>query len=689
MNFARKNGANCFISFAFTIIIKNKMEEPNDGQSHQRRHENDLFLHCPEKFYLCSAFSDHPPPKAKGITEDSRLLLYALHEQATRSGGLREKEALLKPTFWQRLVDPESVLRYEAWKMVSNMPAIVAMEKYCEEVENFNQNWWQLMTENASYEEKAKMLSMADESSEEYYLQVGMRLLVPPTETETMTSSSPSEREGIRTFGSVIFSGGERSVGSPRKGRGDRGKSRFALESKMPEKNEWRTIVAQPMKKTTVAANDNDRSNNINNNNSREKKLETTTRQRFPQKRFGHIAHKVGEELIISHGNKDGRLLSDCWALDLMELRWKRKELKWPGSPCADAASIATADGEIYLFRGIGTKSDEDALLVTTNTTNSDSNNSKSTNMVEKKMMMTVSKLDLSDIGGKLNELKWQHVAAVGSSGSSDLPCARTGHTATLFETDDVVYVFGGMSVGDAKKNVKSVPLNDLWEFSLITKTWRQILTTTTTTKTEGEESEKSSCSKSYVPCASPTARGSHVAGRCGRFLLVFGGAAGNVLSDTDVHCFDTRAYQWIKVASEIPDDDDKKLIKIAPRAGHCATMSEDGTKMFICGGGDNQSALLETLSLDCSELLSEFSEKVKKTKKNDDDHDDNNDNRNNNSSSSPPKLSWSLLVESSSLTGKEGMTLTTIPCQSGEYLLAFGGLTGTSDCEVSCLRTA
>lgn len=46
--------------------------------------------------------------------------------------------------------------------MVSDMPAIVAMEKYCEEVENFNENWWQLMTENCTYEEKAKMLSMAE-----------------------------------------------------------------------------------------------------------------------------------------------------------------------------------------------------------------------------------------------------------------------------------------------------------------------------------------------------------------------------------------------------------------------------------------------------------------------------------------------------------------------------------------------
>ena len=114
--------------------------EPNGRQNDRERRNQDLFLHCPEKFYLCSAFSDHPPPNAKGITEDSRLLLYALHEQATRSGGVREKEEALKPTFWQRLVDPESVLQYEAWKMVSNMPAIVAMEKYCEEVENFNQN---------------------------------------------------------------------------------------------------------------------------------------------------------------------------------------------------------------------------------------------------------------------------------------------------------------------------------------------------------------------------------------------------------------------------------------------------------------------------------------------------------------------------------------------------------------------
>ena len=147
---------------------------------------------------------------------------------------------------------------------------------------------------------------------------------------------------GIRTFGSVIFSGGGGGGGggasaSPTKTTTT---SRFALESKMPEKNEWRTIVVQPMKKMNAESNgggDNSSSSfsgSSSKNHAKEKMFETmTVRQRFPKRRFGHIAHKVGEELIISHGNNDGRLLSDCWALDLMELRWKRKELKWPGSP--------------------------------------------------------------------------------------------------------------------------------------------------------------------------------------------------------------------------------------------------------------------------------------------------------------------------------------------------------------------
>mmetsp|Transcript_6186 Transcript_6186/g.18367 ORF Transcript_6186/g.18367 Transcript_6186/m.18367 type:complete len:116 (+) Transcript_6186:758-1105(+) len=90
------------------------------------------------------------------------------------------------------------------------MPAIVAMERYCDEVEMFNENWYQLMTKNMTYETKAKMLTMADECSEEYYLQVGNGLLIPPREKNVENKKKQREEtaSGIRTFGSVIFSGG-------------------------------------------------------------------------------------------------------------------------------------------------------------------------------------------------------------------------------------------------------------------------------------------------------------------------------------------------------------------------------------------------------------------------------------------------------------------------------------------------
>jgi hypothetical protein len=625
-------------------------------------------LKCPEKFYLCAAYADNPPQSVNAITMDSKLLLFALHEQATKG---RAKDAVEpRPGFLERVLGDgrEAIERFRAWEMLGDMPAICAMERYCEEVEAFNPEWFREMTKGLDFEGKTRLLTMADSCAEEYYLMLSKGMLVNRRGSRSRGSGGGSGDDGratttptdIRTFGSVIFSTAS-ATSSGNDGIDNnlhKQKSRFMLEKKMPERNEWRTIVVQPALATSA-------SSSSNGNNSNETDATNAAREKFPQKRFGHVAHKIGDELVISHGNKDGRLLSDCWALDLMELRWKKKELKWPGAPCADAASVATEDtGEIYLFRGVGS-SDE------TNVASENDNR------------VTISKLDLSDIGGKFNLFKWHHVK---TSTSTDLPRARTGHTATLFENDDVVYVFGGMSVGDAKKNIKSVALNDLWEFSLITKTWRQIrcdydekkqLGTTTTTTT--------SSSPSYVQCEPPTARGSHVAGRCGRFLIIFGGAAGNILSDVDVHCFDTRTYRWVKVLL-VPDSSASSTdgITIAPRAGHCSATSEDSSKMYICGGGNNESAIFETLQFDLAEL-SRFSESTNSSSEN-----SNNDNNNKNTNVRLlPKITWSVLVNKSSLTGKEGMTITTIACESGEYLLAFGGLSGLrDDFEVSCLRT-
>ena len=91
----------------------------------------------------------------------------------------------------------------------------------------------------------------------------------------------------------MIFSGGG-GVVVVREFKRNRLKSRFALESKMPEKNEWRTIVAQPMKKMNAESNGGDSSSSSSSNsknNAKEKMFETTTvRQRFPKKIRTHSA---------------------------------------------------------------------------------------------------------------------------------------------------------------------------------------------------------------------------------------------------------------------------------------------------------------------------------------------------------------------------------------------------------------
>ena len=94
-----------------------------------------------------------------------------------RTGEGQGRAVVLDATVRSRGTAPDSSVSF--WK---KMPAIVAMERYCDEVEMFNENWYQLMTKNMTYETKAKMLTMADECSEEYYLQVGNGLLIPPRE---------------------------------------------------------------------------------------------------------------------------------------------------------------------------------------------------------------------------------------------------------------------------------------------------------------------------------------------------------------------------------------------------------------------------------------------------------------------------------------------------------------------------
>ena len=118
-------------------------------------------LHFPDKFYIVAAFCDYPPPEGVNpISEDTALLLYALHEQATK-GPCRV------PRPWS-LFETQDQLNWDAWKALEGMPAIEAMALYCRTVEEDNPNWWNVLTEHLDDAEKREVLETAAKCAEEY-----------------------------------------------------------------------------------------------------------------------------------------------------------------------------------------------------------------------------------------------------------------------------------------------------------------------------------------------------------------------------------------------------------------------------------------------------------------------------------------------------------------------------------------
>ena len=153
-------------------------------------------LHFPDKFYIVAAFCDYPPPEGVNpISEDTALLLYALHEQATK-GPCRV------PRPWS-LFETQDQLNWDAWKALEGMPAIEAMALYCRTVEEDNPNWWNVLTEHLDDAEKREVLETAAKCAEEYRAFVAAGKLVAPRaaaaagDFTSASSSSTERRDGL------------------------------------------------------------------------------------------------------------------------------------------------------------------------------------------------------------------------------------------------------------------------------------------------------------------------------------------------------------------------------------------------------------------------------------------------------------------------------------------------------------
>jgi hypothetical protein len=209
---------------------------------------------------------------------------------------------------------------------------------------------------------------------------------------------------------------------------------------------------------------------------------------------------------------------------------------------------------------------------------------------------------DAYDTSAGATAMEWLNVSAAapddsdedewesGDAGvpASEGPCPRMHHTATVVGRD--VYVFGGVRVAVAGTGGRGgagggeETLGDLWVYNVEAEVWRlagdgggwggqRVGGSAPGSGGSREDSNRfagvgsggvagvgdgggggggggGDNDETALPPAKapPTPRGGHVAAAArGRFLLVWGGAAGNVLSDRDLHVYDTAAQCWVE----------------------------------------------------------------------------------------------------------------------------------------------
>ena len=92
----------------------------------------------PNRFYAAVGFAANPPLGARAVTDETRLLLYALYQQAT-AGPCRAP----KPWGWNAI---ESA-KWSSWTQLGDVAALDAMRMYVSTMEEENPDWFSLLTD--------------------------------------------------------------------------------------------------------------------------------------------------------------------------------------------------------------------------------------------------------------------------------------------------------------------------------------------------------------------------------------------------------------------------------------------------------------------------------------------------------------------------------------------------------------
>ena len=138
----------------------------------------------PNRFYAAVGFAANPPLGAHAVSDETRLLLYALYQQAT-SGPC----AAPKPWGWNAI---ESA-KWSSWTQLGSTPRVDAMRMYVTTMEEENEDWFDLFTDN---EDPLRVLEVMEQAAE----------AVAAAGEETAQLAVAREREQQRA--AVRFAGG-------------------------------------------------------------------------------------------------------------------------------------------------------------------------------------------------------------------------------------------------------------------------------------------------------------------------------------------------------------------------------------------------------------------------------------------------------------------------------------------------
>ena len=408
-----------------------------------------------------------------------------------------------------------------------------------------------------------------------------------------------------------------------------------------------------------------------------------------PVARYQHCAWRNGAKMWISHGSMNGRKLGgDPRVLNLATMTWSARQAteeaaavddeegedgngggeKLPATAISGAAVAVSQNHHAYVFGGAERSTDK----------KTSSSSSSSTPLFP---VMSVRCLDLEreedmededEDEDKKEAMEWMDMSAVvpdepyegddGDAAASAGPCPRMHHTATTIGGE--IFVFGGVRLdvsggnnsGTGASAAEEETLGDLWAYNVEDLEWRLVDADGNEGFNEGDgvaATRDGDAGPLPAADAPPTPRAGHVAAAVAdRFLLIWGGAAGNALSDRDLHVYDVQARRWIKpmVTGQSPKQ----------RSGHAGCLLD--SYWYVAGGGDNTSARPETYRLETKDAKNGL-------------------------------YHWNVVNPGTdtqaAAAGREGLSLVPFRGVTGDFIVAFGGSDGKCRGDVYVMRVS